>query len=929
MLSAFPSHEGGVWLVTRTAGMLLWRDERLQEFPDRRCTPTVVGDGIAEGHDGSLWMQAAAGLSHLSGTTCKLLGPESGVPKGMPASVFVDDKGVVWVKTSNGSLLVRQTNSEKFQLWGNDALPASSVAHMHQAPDRSIWISDQSGIRQLTTPTGTPTHSAPVTTLGDFTAPFGDFTFEKSGNLWIAARGGLIQLPGPQPLQSVKQMKAILPSDGLSSSTNWRPFVDESGGLWIGTNGGLDNFHRTLLKPLTTQGRSEDEFAVVAAGDKTWFGNATTELTSLTKDGVYKTYPAIKSVLTLRRDALGRIWCASSSSPRLSYVESETVHVVNYPEEDSEPILSIAFDRGNNPWIMTRGGDVFRFSEGAWQDQSNILKKRPGVLGAMTSDGDGNIWIAFSNKLFQWDGAAYHQSGFQDASLNVSVATMAVKNRHVWLAGRGGLVLFKDGAFRKPTWQDRDFPGRISGVVESSDGDLWLNTFSGGVHVAASEVRDWISSNSHAFRALRLDSNDGLPGLSSERIPEPSLVESLDGDHLLFATTKDIASLSLADFNAKGNRIPPSVAIVSVTASGKKFPISSSVRIPPRPARLTIAFTALGANDPARVRFRYHLSGVDENWQDAGMVREASYTKLAPGSHQFEVIASEDGQHWSSVAAVQGLIVVPAFYQTWWFRGLLVLVGVSALFGMLQLRLHQERERLHRLHMERLSERERIARELHDTLLQGIFALTLQLKALSDGMPSGSATKLELDKAIDSSDKVIAEGRDRVRSLRMVKSEHASLQERIRHLSAELAAGSGLSISVLVEGKPTELLAETEEEILLVVTEAMRNAVIHAKAHSIQISLRYALLEFQAVVADDGIGIPEDRIKAEVLVNHWGLQGMKERARTLRGTLDIHSQLSRGTTITITVPASRVYRQVGLGQSWSRNLRAAFSRAIY
>src|SRR6202000_2747198 len=139
-----------------------------------------------------------------------------------------------------------------------------------------------------------------------------------------------------------------------------------------------------------------------------------TELTSLTKDGVYKTYPAIKSVLTLRRDALGRIWCASSSSPRLSYIESETVHVVNYPEEDSEPILSTAFDRGNNPWIMTRGGDVFRFSEAAWQDQSNILKKRPGVLGAMTSDGDGTIWIAFSNKLFQWDGAAYHQSVFQD-----------------------------------------------------------------------------------------------------------------------------------------------------------------------------------------------------------------------------------------------------------------------------------------------------------------------------------------------------------------------------------------------------------------------------------------------------------------------------------------------------------------------------------
>lgn len=923
ILTAFPARSGGVWLVTRTAGMLLWRNNQLQEFPDRRCTPTVVGDGIAEGLDGSLWMQSAAGLSHLSGTTCKLLGPEAGVPKGMPASVFVDRDGTVWIKAPNGSILVKKTGTDAFHLWDHDNHLPPGVAHMHQAPDKSIWISDPSGLLPLTNPDGSAAHASPIRKLGSFDAPFGDFTFDASGDAWIAAKGGLVRLPGPHPLQSVNSMKAILPSDGLSSSKPWRPFVDHNEGIWIGTNGGLDQFRRTLFTPLKAEARSEDEFAVVASNSATWFGNATTELSSIGHDGVVHRYPQIKSVLTLRKDTHNRIWCASTSAPRLSYIEAGKVHPVHYPEEESEPVLSIAFDHENTPWIMTRGGNVYRRSREQWQDQSNILKKRPGVLGAMASDANGTIWIAFSNKLFQWDGTAYHSFSFKDGTLNVSVATMAIRNGHVWLAGRGGLVLFKDGAFRKTTWQQQEFPGRISGVVESADGDLWLNTFSGAVHVNASDVRNWIASDHNALPAIRLDSNDGLPGLSSERIPEPSLVEA-DGDHLLFATTRDIASLSVTAFKASQHRLSPRAVILSAAVSDKQLPADPLLRVPPQPKRLTLAFTALGADDPSRLRFRYRMSGSDEGWQDAGVVREASYTKLSPGQHRFEVIASEDGQHWSDVAAVQAVMVAAAFYQTWWFRGILVLVGALAWFGILQLRLRQEREKLHRLHLERLSERERIARELHDTLLQGIFALTLQLKTLWDRAPDGSEMQSELGKAIDSSDKVIAEGRDRVRSLRMVRSEFLSLQERIQHLADEVTTGSGLKTSFLVEGRPVALLPETEDEVLLVVTEAIRNAVMHARAQCLHITLRYTLLEFQATVADDGMGIPDDRKNAETLSNHWGLQGMRERARALHGAVAVRSQVSQGTEIVLTVPASHAYQNMSL--TWSYSLRAAFSR---
>lgn len=918
--AVFLSASGGVWLKTRAAGLLFWKDGRLTTFTDRRCTPVLQMEGIAEDRDGSLWLQASGGLFHMRGSVCEQIGVEHGYPGGFPAAILVDREGTVWVRTLAGALLYLAPGQSRFQRMEYDAGATSAAfvlatathnTFLHEAPDGSIWLSDDHGLRRVTNSRGIL--PAPRAKGKEENIQFGDFTFAADGSMWAVSDRGLRrfdhvdQWPTPLATESAPG-ESFTTRLGLSSDAVWKVLIDREGTIWVGTNSGLDRLRPTALSTVALPPAQEHDFSILA-GDQgsIWTGNRSLPLTHVAADGRITSFPKTLGTICLRLDRDGTIWSAGGVDARLYRSSGSGWAPMPYPEEEVGPVISLAVDRNHDLWISTATGGTYHFAQGRWNRQNEILGKKPGILGTMAGDEAGNVWFGFSNNLVEWDGSGYQRFSFPNGARGVSETTMSVRGDRVWMGGSGGVELFTKGHFYVMRWKNQDLPGRVSGVVETETGDLWMNGSSGVTHVSAGELAQWLRDPAYAVSAERFDALDGLPGLSAERIPEPSLAESRDG-RLWFATTRGIAWLDPSALHKNHNRLPPPVVISSVIANGKTYPGSSDLTLPAHTDRLEINYTALSLAVPERVMFRYKLEGVDSDWQDAGTRRQAFYTHLPPANYRFRVIACNNDGVWNETGASLGVVIKPAFYQTWWFVTLVALAAAALLWWIVRLRVAGIARQLHERLAERLAERERIARELHDTLLQSLFGLTLRFHTAANRLPVGDPAREALDDALQQSDKVMQEGRERVLNLRARQTESASLADALAEIGRQLRAIHPANFQISVQGQPRPLDTIVQEEILLIGREALTNAFSHSGAQNIVAELSYQPTALHVCVSDDGRGIDEGVLQAGYRTGHWGLPGMRERASKMRGELRVGRSRNGGTQIDLQVPAAIVYR---------------------
>ena len=931
--AVFLSSSGGVWLKTRAAGLLFWKSGHLTTFSDRRCTPALQMEGIAEDRDGSLWLQASGGLFHMRGSTCEQIGAEHGYPGGFPAAILVDREGTVWVRTLEGALLYMSPGQSAFKRMAYDAGTTSAAfvlatathnTYLHEAPDGSIWLSDDHGLRRVINPDRTPVAKVPGKERKE-NVQFGDFTFTGDGSIWAVSDKGLRrfdhvdQWPTSQATVSAPGM-SLTTKQGLSSDAVWKVLIDREGSVWVGTNSGLDRLRRTALSTIALPPAQEHDFSILAGDQGSfWTGNLSLPLTHVAANGHFTSFPKIRGTICLRVDRNGTIWSAVGGDSTLWHSSGAEFTPMHYPEDEMGPVISLAVDRNNELWLSTASGGAYHFMQGSWRNQNKALGKKPGILGTMTGDEAGNVWFGFSNYVVQWDGSTYHRFSFPNGARGVSESTMSVRGDHVWLGGSGGVELFSKGHFYLVGWKNQDLPGRISGVVETEAGDLWMNGSSGITHVSAGELTRWLRDPSYLVSGERLDAVDGLPALSAERIPEPSIAESRDG-RMWFATTRGIAWLDPATLHKSRNRLPPPVLISSIISNGKTYSGSGDLTLPAHSESLEIDYTALSLAVPERVLFRYKLDGVDSDWQNAGTRRQAFYTRLPPGPYRFHVIACNNDGVWNEVGASLGVSIEPAFYQTWWFTALVLLAAVAVLSWVIRLRIrsiaHQFQARL----AERVAERERIARELHDTLLQSLFGLTLRFHTAASRLPADDPAREALDEALKQSDRVMQEGRERVLNLRGQRSDRINLADALGETGNQLRAIHPANFRVAVEGSPRLLDEIVQEEILLIGREALTNAFSHSGAQNIVAEISYQPGALHVRVRDDGRGINEGVLKAGYRTGHWGLPGMRERANKMRGELRVRSSSEGGTLIDLQVPANMVYRPDGPKDPWPWSL---------
>jgi signal transduction histidine kinase len=419
----------------------------------------------------------------------------------------------------------------------------------------------------------------------------------------------------------------------------------------------------------------------------------------------------------------------------------------------------------------------------------------------------------------------------------------------------------------------------------------------------AVELQRALDKKDYTPRYELFDLQDGLPGIAQQE-PVPAAALGIGG-RIWFATNHGVAWMDPSSI--RRNELAPPVLIQAVTADGRRYEATSSLQLPQRTTSLRIDYTANSLSVPGRVRFRYRLSGVDARWQDPGSRREAFYTNLGPGSYRFQVIASNNDGLWNEQGAMLDFNIAPTFYQTRWFAVFCVIAVAGVLWLLFMLRLRQVttrmRERLH----ERLIERERIARELHDTLLQGLQGLILRLHAASEQLPEGARPREMIERALDRADQVLVEGRDRVRDLRATAAPSSDLAREFVAAAEELKQHHSAEFRFIAQGRERDFDPIVREEVSRIGREALSNAFKHAAAAHIELEMVFHRREFLLSIRDDGRGIDQDVLRAGYRQNHWGLTGMRERAAKIRGRLTVWSRIGTGTEIELRVPASMAY----------------------
>ena len=406
----------------------------------------------------------------------------------------------------------------------------------------------------------------------------------------------------------------------------------------------------------------------------------------------------------------------------------------------------------------------------------------------------------------------------------------------------------------------------------------------GLVRIASTELNAAVSDPTRRIQTTVFDSSDGVALRARPALYRPQVAKTADGK-LWFLPGDGVSVLDPRRLSI--NTLPPSVHIEQVTADRKTYDAASGLRLPPLVRDLEIDYTALSFVAPEKNRFRVKLEGRDPDWQDVGNRRQAFYADLAPGTYRFRVTASNNSGVWNEAGAFLDFSIAPAYYQTTWFRAASVVAVLALFWALYQFRLRQIAHDFNLRLDERVNERTRIARELHDTLLQSFQGLMLRFQSARDLLPAHPAKAVEaLDGALDRADQAIVEGRDAIQNLRSSTTVSNELAQAITTLAEELTNGpdgekGSATFRMSVEGSPRDLHPIVRDDIHRIAREALRNAFRHAQADHIEAEVTYGAREVRLRIRDDGKGIDPQHLSAG-RARHWGLASMRERAATDR-----------------------------------------------
>jgi signal transduction histidine kinase/ligand-binding sensor domain-containing protein len=909
--------DGFIWLGT-PSGLFRYDGARFtQPFDALLASPSI--NALLADSNGDLWVgYLFGGVGWLHGGRITNY-PTAQLPGGTIRQIVRTPTGTVWASSNRGLAKfdgrawtdVGDTMGYSGEMpywlgWNGDSLvvlTATQALFLPRGAPRFIR-GDRQAAERIRTGVPAPYAWHPETRQNQPNYIFVDSTHA----IWVVADNVLRRYRWP-PGADRPIVDEFTAADGLTGQV-FSLLEDREGNIWAGTTRGLDRFGPARLHQVPLPEPSLDPLLIPTRDGEPWIGGQV--------GGVLRlgTHPAVtqdlgRNIMTATRARDGSLWVAGSLGV-LRYTPEGVV-------EKAPPMLeaadlqatldingwqSIAEDGNGVIWLSVVRYGLFCLKDGVWMRPSADLGLPPGPAVRLLADERKRLWLAYPDNeiVVLEDGRAKVYTATDGLAVG-NVIALEVHGEHVWAAGDMGVATLVDGRFVAVRGKGGELFRNASGMVETPAGELWLNASEGLFRIPHDSVVGILSGTAAAIDFELFDWHDGLDGSLPALRPGPTLLQTSDG-HLWLSRYEAVWWLDPS--HIERNRVPPTVSIDTVTRNGVTYPASTLEPLSRSNSHLRIDYTAASFTSPERVRFRYQLVGMDETWQDAGSRRQAFYTNLGPGQYRFLVRAANEDGVWSQTA-VWRFSIPPAFYETAWFRLLCLGFLLVLAWLLLLLRLDQVKGRIRQRLNERHAERERIARDLHDTLLQGIQALLfrLQLWASDTDIPDGRRN--EIAAVVIQARAIVVEGRERILTLRGVVPECQDLVDSLAELGGKESAGQTARFEITASGQRRRLFAEACQQLIDIAREALRNAHCHARASLVALTVDYQDTSLRLRIADDGRGIDPQILAAGERSGHFGLVGMRERAAELGARFCVESDGALGTRITVTVPGGVVF----------------------
>lgn len=733
------------------------------------------------------------------------------------------------------------------------------------------------------------------------------------------------------------------------------------GSLWLIAGGRLLRLARTGVERVP----SPSGAVVTGPEGKVWVASFI--------DGVYQLGRPPPSAALFRNDE-GSIRVGAWADPAVPARRLSAGEVA----AESRPVIVRSFDDapGTVVNVASIGGRLFAatltpaalwtFADDRWRRHSALPMGKGAVVRAIARDSKGTVYVGATRDphgLHAFDGHRWHPVPWRGAGVADEVLALHVDRRdRVWIGHRSGAVTMLDGrttrryahadglavgpvrafvatadglwvvgmdgvgrfrgdAYEPLALDERSPVSGITGLAFDDAGAMWLGAAQGIARISQAQ---WSAAVGHADVRARLTLLGELQGVSHpivDTAPLPTVARAADGS-LWFYTLGTVYRIDPR--NAPASRRAPSLAITAVTADGVRQDPGSALRIPAGTRRVTVAFRALAPVVQDRTAFRYRISGLEDGgWSDV-KGSEVVLDRLPPGDYAFELQASGEDGEWNAAPATFAMSMAPTFWQSPWSKVLLAiaLCAITALAFVVRGR--QREMRRHAIAQAQLREREKIARDLHDTLLQGVNGLLMTMQAEVGRIGPDPATRERLEQSMDIAERVLVEGRDRVSSLRSLERDGPELAQALQMHARDLARERRVMCQVQATGEPRTLDAAIEDEMVQIGREALTNAFHHACATEITLDIHYRIDEVRVEVRDDGIGLRPSGLDER---KHWGIQGMHERATAIGGRLELANRPEGGASVVLAVPARAAYRRAPDrgARRLLRYLRAALS----
>jgi signal transduction histidine kinase/ligand-binding sensor domain-containing protein len=920
--------DGRLWLGTQTG---------LVRFDGVRFTTIDEVNGVSmadvwvteliEDHQHALWIGTdASGVFRLQDGVLTRFSKPEGLPSDAVQCLFEDHGGHVWACTANG---LATWDGHAFQTFAPPAHPAlGNVAAACETPDRHLWIAHDGRMLDTWSNGRYAERSIAMSRSGAIRTVM----CTSSGDVWVGTTDGVFQVRGDREHHLTtadhladnsvltlaesrdsavlvgtsngfsrirgRDVESFRAQDGLSQSAVYALYEDHEGTLWVATGHGLNQFLDGRATPYTTSEGlpSNDTGPVVEDHAGTiWTGTLGAGLarfddhrfsTLTTGDGL-----ASNSVLAIAEDQAGNLWVGTDRGLNRVHdrrVDGTWTTARGLP---ADTVRALIVDTSGALWIgTTRGAAVYRHG---------IIERIAGSNASITAlgaDNDGRIYIAPRDGSLQtYSAGALRNVADDQLALRHVDAMYTDKAGVVWIGTAGdGLLAIDHGRISRYSVRDGLFDDSIYAILGDDHGRLWMACSKGIFSVDRAQLLRFAPDQTHKVISTPYSPTDVLRTIECKPGVQPA-AWSGSGGQLWFSTTRGL--LVLDSKNADRRFEAPPAAIEEITVNGERTSSTSGIgTLPPGRNNVAFRYTGLSFVVPTRITFKYTLEGFDTKWVDAGTRREAFYTNLPPGHFRFRVSACNlDGECHEAASAV-AFVVEPRYYQHAWFIPLCI-VG-AALIGLTGYRLRIRRLREHFDLV--LAERSRIARELHDTLIQGFSGITMAMQALAARLPA-TQDQRALEQIVSDAGTSLREARRSLSGLRSRPAAGSGLADAIAQTSRQLTEARGIRLKLRLDNWDRTLPPEVEDNLLRIAQEAVLNAVKHSGARSLLVALERTANRVRLVIKDDGSGF--DGQTAAAQAGHYGVLGMRERAAHIGAELSLDSAPGNGTAVSVTMDA--------------------------